>query len=51
MFETHLTVVGRIVTDLGATDAILDALDAIGRHGMTPDREAAARRAFAEARP
>lgn len=40
---------GRIVTDLGATDALLDALDAIGAYGMTPAREAAARRAFTQA--
>lgn len=40
---------GRIVTDLGATDELLDVLEAIGRDGMTPELEAAARQAFAKA--
>lgn len=40
---------GRIITDLGATDDLLDALDVIAAEGLTPAREAAARQAFAEA--
>lgn len=39
---------GRIVTDLGGGDALAEVLEAIARDGMTPEREAAARRAFAE---
>ena len=40
---------GRIVPDLGATAELRDVLEAIGREGRTPELEAAARRAFAEA--